>query len=74
MGCGGNGFVCVVMRLLVGGGLGWLKALITLFVVKGSLGVLCVVSVFCICCMSHDRILASVDCPIMRLLRGLVLR
>ena len=31
----------------------------------GSWGVLCVVLVFFICCMSHDRILASVDCLIM---------
>jgi hypothetical protein len=51
------------MGLLVGGSLGYLAALITLFVVRGSLGVLCVVLVCCICFMSQDRILASVDCP-----------
>ena len=33
--------------------------------VRGSLGVLCVVLVCCICFMSQDMILASVDCPIM---------
>ena len=33
--------------------------------VRGSLGVLCVVLECCIFCMSHDRMLASVDYPIM---------
>ncbi len=66
MGCGGvEGIICVKMGLLVGGGLESLTALIALFVGRGSLGVLCVVMKFCICFMSHDRMLASVDCPIM---------
>jgi len=42
-----------------------MSALIALFVGRGSLGVSCVVSEFCICFMSQGRILASVDCPIM---------
>jgi hypothetical protein len=51
--------------MLLGKILGYLAALITLFVVRGSLGVLCVVLVCFICFTSHDKILASVDCPIM---------
>ena len=42
-------------------GLEWLAALFTLFVVRCSLGVLCVVLEFFICFMSQDRILACVD-------------
>ncbi len=36
-----------------------------LFVSTGSLGVSCVVLEFCICFISQERMLASVDCPIM---------
>ena len=32
---------------------------------RGSLGVLCVVLVVCICFINQDRILASVNCPLM---------
>jgi hypothetical protein len=45
MGCGGIGFVCVVMRLLIGGRLGLLATFVTVFHVLGSLIVLCVVLV-----------------------------
>ena len=45
-GCGGIGFACVVIRLLVGGRLGLLVAFVDMFVVWGSLGVSCVVLVF----------------------------
>jgi hypothetical protein len=65
MGCGGEGIVCFMMGLLVGGGLGSFAALIAIFVGRGSLGVVCVVFEFCICFKSQDRMLASVDCPIM---------
>ena len=64
MGCGGD-IVCVMMGLLVGGSLGSLAALIALFAGRGSMDVLCVVLEFCICFMSQDRILPSVDCSIM---------
>ena len=75
--CGGIGFVCVVVGLLVGGRLGQLATFDALFAVWGSMVVLCVVLVCCICFMSCVRILASVDCPILWRffsLRGLVLR
>ena len=36
-----------------------------LFVSAGSLGVSCVVLEFCICFICQDRMLASVDCPVM---------
>jgi len=54
-----------MMELLVGGTLGSLAGLIILFVGRGSLGVLCVVLECCICFMSQDKILASMECPIM---------
>jgi len=54
-----------MMGLLVGRSLGSLAALVAFFVGRGSLGVSCVVLEFCIFFMSQDRILASVDCPIM---------
>ena len=51
--------------LLVGGSSGSLVALIPIVVVKGSLGVLCVVLECCIWFMIQDRILVSTDCPIL---------
>ena len=65
VGCGGIGFVCVVVGLFVGGRLGQLATLVAVFVVWGSLVILCVVLVCYICFMSHGRMLAFVDCPIM---------
>ena len=63
MGCGGEMIVWVILGLLVGGSSGSLAALIVLFVGTSSLGILCVVLEFCICFMSYDRMLSSVDCP-----------